>query len=181
MQRWYITKIPQRHGPKQAQPQYSQYKHICIEFIYEIIQLRLLQTVWCWCAKLMRRCCLIVSITVLGGELHLKQEARATFAAMSREHVTEEDIETFVHVRELAMQVRKLPLRDCTLTNQRFFFQVNQNVFCGLRHIYGFASYRFRYNKYNSPWQRKVKGSFCNFILNTKETLKKKIQWQLFF
>uniref|UniRef100_H2UAS2 histone acetyltransferase n=1 Tax=Takifugu rubripes TaxID=31033 RepID=H2UAS2_TAKRU len=42
------------------------------------------------------------------GELHLKQEARTTFAAMSREHVTEEDIETFVHVRELAMQVRKL-------------------------------------------------------------------------
>eukprot|EP00066_Takifugu_rubripes_P029795 XP_011619061.1 PREDICTED: histone acetyltransferase KAT6B isoform X3 [Takifugu rubripes] len=40
----------------------------------------------------------------LSGELHLKQEARATFAAMSREHVTEEDIETFVHVRELAMQ-----------------------------------------------------------------------------
>ncbi|XP_056906895.1 histone acetyltransferase KAT6B isoform X2 [Takifugu flavidus] len=40
----------------------------------------------------------------LSGEVHLKQEARATFAAMSREHVTEEDIETFVHVRELAMQ-----------------------------------------------------------------------------
>ncbi|XP_029689891.1 histone acetyltransferase KAT6B isoform X2 [Takifugu rubripes] len=40
----------------------------------------------------------------LSGELHLKQEARTTFAAMSREHVTEEDIETFVHVRELAMQ-----------------------------------------------------------------------------
>lgn len=69
----------------------------------------------------MRRCCLIVSITGLSGELHLKQEARATFAAMSREHVTEEDIETFMHVRELAMQVRKLPFRDYTLTNHLFF------------------------------------------------------------
>lgn len=39
--------IPQRHGLKQAQQQYSQYKHICIEFIYEIIQLRLLQTGRC--------------------------------------------------------------------------------------------------------------------------------------
>lgn len=99
----------------------------------------------------MRRCHLIVSITGLSGELHLKQEARATSAAMSREHVTEEDIETFVHVRELAMQVRKLSFRDYSLTNQRLFFQVNQNVFCGLSHIYGFASYRFRYNKYSSP------------------------------
>lgn len=180
MQRWYITKIPQRRGPKQAQPQYSQYKHICIEFIYEIIQLRLLQTVRCWCAKLMRRCRLIVSITGLGGELHLKQEARATFAAMSREHVTEEDIETFVHVRELAMQVRKLPFRDYTLTNQGLFFQVNQNVFCRLRHIYGFASYRFHYKKYSFPWQTKVKGSFCNSILNTKETLRKNTMAAIF-
>lgn len=56
----------------------------------------------------MRRCCLIVPVTGFSGELHLKQEAQATFAAMSREHVTEEDIETFMHVRELAMQVRKL-------------------------------------------------------------------------
>lgn len=64
----------------------------------------------------MRRCHLIVSITGLSGELHLKQEARATFAAMSREHVTEEDIETFVHVRELAMQVRKLPFRELDKT-----------------------------------------------------------------
>lgn len=92
-----------------------------------------------------------MSITGLSGEVHLKQEARATFAAMSREHVTEEDIETFVHVRELAMQVRKLPFRDYTLINQRLFFQVDQNVFCGLRHINGFASYGFRYNKYSSP------------------------------
>lgn len=64
----------------------------------------------------MRRCRPIVSITGLSGELHLKQEARATFAAMSREHVTEEDIETFVHVRELAMQVRKLPFRELDKT-----------------------------------------------------------------
>lgn len=37
-------KIPLRHGLKQAQQQNSQYKHICIECIYEIIQPRLLQT-----------------------------------------------------------------------------------------------------------------------------------------
>ena len=43
-----------------------------------------------------------------GGELRVKQEAHADFAAMSREHVTEEDIETFTHVQELAVQVRKL-------------------------------------------------------------------------
>ncbi|KAM8729135.1 histone acetyltransferase KAT6B isoform 2-T6 [Acanthopagrus schlegelii] len=38
------------------------------------------------------------------GELRVKQEARADFAAMSRDHVTEEDIETFTHVQELAAQ-----------------------------------------------------------------------------
>ncbi|XP_051273440.1 histone acetyltransferase KAT6B isoform X2 [Dicentrarchus labrax] len=38
------------------------------------------------------------------GELRVKQEARADFAAMSRDHVTEEDIETFVHVQEVAVQ-----------------------------------------------------------------------------
>ncbi|CAG04830.1 unnamed protein product, partial [Tetraodon nigroviridis] len=43
----------------------------------------------------------------LSGELRLKQEARASFAAMSREHVTDEDIKTFVHVQEIAMQVGK--------------------------------------------------------------------------
>lgn len=69
-----------------------------------------------------------MSVTGLSGELHLKQEARATFAAMSREHVTEEDIETFVHVRELATQVRKLPFGGYTLTN-RLFFQVKKKGF----------------------------------------------------
>lgn len=38
----------------------------------------------------------------------MKQEVRANFAAMSRDHVSEEDIETFTHVQELAVQVRKL-------------------------------------------------------------------------
>ncbi|XP_070708198.1 histone acetyltransferase KAT6B isoform X2 [Pempheris klunzingeri] len=38
------------------------------------------------------------------GELRVKQEAQANFAAMSRDHVTEEDIETFTHVQELAVQ-----------------------------------------------------------------------------
>ncbi|XP_049419739.1 histone acetyltransferase KAT6B isoform X2 [Epinephelus fuscoguttatus] len=38
------------------------------------------------------------------GELRVKQEAQADFAAMSRDHVTEEDIETFTHVQELAVQ-----------------------------------------------------------------------------
>ncbi|XP_077959570.1 histone acetyltransferase KAT6B isoform X2 [Gasterosteus aculeatus] len=38
------------------------------------------------------------------GELRVKQEARADFAAMSRDHVMEEDIETFTHVQEVAMQ-----------------------------------------------------------------------------
>lgn len=47
-------------------------------------------------------------VTGLNRELHVKQEARANYAAMSREHVTEEDIETFMHVQELAAQVRNL-------------------------------------------------------------------------
>lgn len=136
MQRWYITKIPQRHGLKQAQQRYSQYKHICIEFIYEIIQLRLLQTVWCWCAKVMRRCCLIVPVIGLSGELHLKQEARASFAAMSREHVTEEDIETFMHVQEIAMQVGKLVVGDWIMTNLCCL------DFSRLTKTIGFTSYR---------------------------------------
>ncbi|XP_033467607.2 histone acetyltransferase KAT6B isoform X2 [Epinephelus lanceolatus] len=38
------------------------------------------------------------------GELRVKQEAQADFAAMSRDHVTEEDIEMFTHVQELAVQ-----------------------------------------------------------------------------
>ncbi|XP_063749973.1 histone acetyltransferase KAT6B isoform X2 [Eleginops maclovinus] len=38
------------------------------------------------------------------GELRVKQEAHADFAAMSRDHVTEEDIEAFMHVQEMAMQ-----------------------------------------------------------------------------
>ncbi|XP_042252684.1 histone acetyltransferase KAT6B isoform X2 [Thunnus thynnus] len=38
------------------------------------------------------------------GELRVKQEAQADFAAMSRDHVTEEDIETFMRVQELAAQ-----------------------------------------------------------------------------
>uniref|UniRef100_A0A7N5ZZC1 histone acetyltransferase n=1 Tax=Anabas testudineus TaxID=64144 RepID=A0A7N5ZZC1_ANATE len=40
-------------------------------------------------------------------ELHVKQEARMNFVAMSRDHVTEEDIETFTRVQELAAQVIK--------------------------------------------------------------------------
>lgn len=55
----------------------------------------------CWC-------CVIVPVTGHNGELRVKQEARADFAAMSRDHVTEEDIETFTRVQELAAQVRKL-------------------------------------------------------------------------
>lgn len=45
------------------------------------------------------------AVTGLGGALHLKPEARSGFAAMSREHVTEDDIKTFMHVQEIAMQV----------------------------------------------------------------------------
>lgn len=51
-------------------------------------------------------------VTGLSRELHLKQEARASFAAMSREHVTEEDIETFMQVQEIATQVGKLVVGD---------------------------------------------------------------------
>lgn len=40
-------------------------------------------------------------------ELHVKQEVRANFAAMSRDHVTEEDIETFTRVQDVALQVRR--------------------------------------------------------------------------
>lgn len=45
-------------------------------------------------------------VTGLNWELHVKQEAQMDFVAMSRDHVTEEDIETFTHVQELAAQVR---------------------------------------------------------------------------
>ncbi|XP_039643275.1 histone acetyltransferase KAT6B isoform X2 [Perca fluviatilis] len=38
------------------------------------------------------------------GELRVKQEAQTDFAAMSRDHISEEDIETFTHVQELAVQ-----------------------------------------------------------------------------
>ncbi|XP_008277364.1 histone acetyltransferase KAT6B isoform X2 [Stegastes partitus] len=38
------------------------------------------------------------------GELHVKQEAQAEFVAMSRDHVTEEDIETFTRVQQHAAQ-----------------------------------------------------------------------------
>lgn len=36
----------------------------------------------------------------------MKQETQLDFAAMSRDHVTEDDIETFTRVQELATQVR---------------------------------------------------------------------------
>lgn len=49
-------------------------------------------------------------VTGHNGEFHVKQEARANFAAMSRDHVTEEDIDTFMRVQERAVQVRKLGL-----------------------------------------------------------------------
>ncbi|XP_026170970.1 histone acetyltransferase KAT6B isoform X4 [Mastacembelus armatus] len=52
------------------------------------------------------------SMVALGGrgspghnwEMHVKQETQMDFAAMSRDHVTEEDIETFTRVQELAAQ-----------------------------------------------------------------------------
>lgn len=53
-------------------------------------------------------CCVIVPVTGHSDELHVKQEAQADFAAMSRDHVTEEDIETFTRVQELAAQVRQV-------------------------------------------------------------------------
>uniref|UniRef100_I3KGZ5 histone acetyltransferase n=1 Tax=Oreochromis niloticus TaxID=8128 RepID=I3KGZ5_ORENI len=45
------------------------------------------------------------------ADLHVKQETQADFAAMSRDHVTEEDIETFTRVQELAAQVGKHSVR----------------------------------------------------------------------
>lgn len=47
-------------------------------------------------------------VTGHNGELRVKQEAQTDFAAMSRDHVTEEDVEMFTRVQELAAQVRKL-------------------------------------------------------------------------
>ena len=44
-------------------------------------------------------------VTGHNGELRVKQEAQTDFAAMSRDHVTEEDFETFARVQELALQV----------------------------------------------------------------------------
>lgn len=57
----------------------------------------------------------------------MKQEAQANFAAMSRDHVTEEDIEMFTHVQELAVQVRKLGNRLNILNiywNFNFIFNI---------------------------------------------------------
>ncbi|KAM4523990.1 histone acetyltransferase KAT6B isoform 2-T7 [Odontesthes bonariensis] len=65
--------------------------------------------------KLKQRMCVTSgdgSMVALGGrgspghdvELHVKQEAPADFVAMSRDHITEEDIETFTRVQELAAQ-----------------------------------------------------------------------------
>uniref|UniRef100_A0A3Q2UBM3 histone acetyltransferase n=1 Tax=Fundulus heteroclitus TaxID=8078 RepID=A0A3Q2UBM3_FUNHE len=48
------------------------------------------------------------------GRLHVKQEAPADLAAMSRDHVTEDDIETFTRVQELAAQ------KTGSLTNTDF-------------------------------------------------------------
>ncbi|KAM4715905.1 histone acetyltransferase KAT6B isoform 2-T3 [Anableps anableps] len=48
------------------------------------------------------------------NKLHVKQEAQADLAAMSRDHVTEEDIETFTRVQELAAQ------KTGSLTNTDF-------------------------------------------------------------
>lgn len=48
------------------------------------------------------------------GKLHVKQEARAEMAAMSRDHVTEEDVEMFTRVQELAAQ------KTGSLTNTDF-------------------------------------------------------------
>ncbi|XP_014845491.1 PREDICTED: histone acetyltransferase KAT6B isoform X2 [Poecilia mexicana] len=62
------------------------------------------------------------SMVALGGRgspghlstLHVKQEAQADLAAMSRDHVSEEDIETFTRVQELAAQ------KTGSLTNTDF-------------------------------------------------------------
>ncbi|XP_054898969.1 histone acetyltransferase KAT6B isoform X2 [Poeciliopsis prolifica] len=62
------------------------------------------------------------SMVALGGrgspghlsKLHVKQEAQADLAAMSRDHVSEEDIETFTRVQELAAQ------KTGSLTNTDF-------------------------------------------------------------
>ncbi|MED6234683.1 hypothetical protein ATANTOWER_026323 [Ataeniobius toweri] len=48
------------------------------------------------------------------GKLHMKQEAPADLAAMSKDHVTEEDIETFARVQQLAAQ------KTGSLTNADF-------------------------------------------------------------
>lgn len=55
------------------------------------------------------------------GELRVKQEARADFAAMSRDHVTDEDIETFMRVQEQAVQVRKDGPRFKSWLDRGFF------------------------------------------------------------
>lgn len=40
----------------------------------------------------------------------MKQEAQTEMAAMSREHVDEDDIETFTRVQQLAAQVRNITI-----------------------------------------------------------------------
>lgn len=100
--------IPQRLSLKQTQQQHSQYKHISIECIYEIIQPLLHETGWCLCACLMCCCCVVVPVTGHNVELHVKQDVQAECVAMLSDHVTEEDTETFRRVQEVAAQVRKL-------------------------------------------------------------------------
>lgn len=67
------------------------------------------------------------AVTGHNGELRVKQEAQADFAAMSRDHVTEEDIETFTHVQERAVQVRKLGkgLNILNILNINWNFRLN--------------------------------------------------------
>lgn len=61
--------------------------------------------------------CVIVPGTGHSVELRLKQEPHTDFAAMSRDHVTEEDIETFTRVQELAAQVMRSLMLKCTFNS----------------------------------------------------------------
>lgn len=65
-------------------------------------------------------------VTDHNGELRVKQEAQTDFAAMSRDHVTEEDIETFTRVQELAVQVRKLG-KGLNFLNIDWSFRLNKS------------------------------------------------------
>lgn len=65
--------------------------------------------------------CVPVPVADHGPELHAKQRVQTHFVAMSGDHVTEEDVEIFAQVQELAAQVRS---HDNATRSESFIFVI---------------------------------------------------------